>query len=180
LEDPIMTLSAKWTAVSFFALTALAAGTFAFAGCTVTSGNPTDTEGGAGNQPNPDSGVGTDGSTGVVCEGNKQTGRPLFSPACQAKLNAVCCTELKTCFDIVLSPVDGGLVDGGVVGTDNCDKYSDCIDVCTRKADGTPETDTAKIAACDLDCDQGTQQPVIDAYDAIVKCATDKANTECQ
>ena len=43
-----MTLSAKWTAVSFFTLTALAAGSFAFAGCTVTSGSPTDTEGGTG------------------------------------------------------------------------------------------------------------------------------------
>lgn len=179
-----MTLSAKWTAVSFFALTALAAGSFAFAGCTVTSGNPNDSEGGIGNPPNPDSSTGTDSSTSdggtdsatpVKCEGNKQTGGDLFSAACQAKLNEVCCTELKTCFDITLSPDDAG-----ARGTDDCNKYSACIDACTRKADGTPETDQAKVAACDNDCDTLTQDPVVKAYEAIVQCATDKANAECQ
>lgn len=176
-----MTLSAKWTAVSFFALTALAAGTFAFAGCTVTSGSPTDTEGGTGNPPNPDSGTGTDSSTGtdsavaVKCEGNMQSGGDLFSATCQAKLNEVCCAELKGCFNLVVNPTDAG-----TRGTDNCDKYSACIDLCTKKADGTPETDQAKIAACDDDCDLGTQPEVQTAYEAIVKCATDKANAECQ
>src|SRR4051812_18154228 len=99
-----MTLSAKWTAVSFFALTALAAGSFAFAGCTVTSGNPTDPEGGVGNPPNPDSGAGADTSTGdsavaATCEGNKQTSGDFVNAQCQAALNAECCAELKGCFN---------------------------------------------------------------------------------
>lgn len=171
-----MTLSAKWTAVSFFALTALAAGSFAFAGCSVTSGNPTDSEGGTGNPP-VDGGGGGDSSKSdaatATCEGNKQTGGDLFSPACQAKLNAVCCTELKTCFDIVPAAADGGTAD-------DCNKYSTCLDACTKKADGTPETDAAKISACQDDCDTLSEPAVITAYEAIVKCATDKANADCQ
>ena len=157
-----MTLSAKWTAVSFLALTAVAAGSFAFAGCTATSGNPTDTEGGTGNPP-VDS-----GTKAATCEGNKQTGGDLFSAQCQALLNANCCTELKGCFNLVVTANDAG-----TGGTDDCVKYSECIDVCSKKADGTPETDLAKVSACDDDCDKGTQPEVITAYEAIVKCASD-------
>lgn len=166
-----MTLSAKWTAVSFLALTAVATGSFAFAGCSVTSSNPTDTEGGTGN-PVVDSGKG-DAAVAVKCEGNKQTGGDLFSSACQAKLNALCCTELKTCFDIVPT-ADGGST------PDDCNKYSSCIESCTKKADGTPETDPAKVSTCDDECDTLSTPEVVTAYEAIVKCATDKANADCQ
>ncbi len=167
-----MTLSAKWTAVSFLALTAVATGSFAFAGCTATTGTPSDTEGGTGNPP-VDSGTKTDGAVAAKCEGNKQTGGDLFSATCQAKLNAVCCTELKTCFDIVPA------ADGGTT-PDDCNKYSACIDSCTKKADGTPETDPAKVDTCDTECDTLSEPAVVTAYEAIVKCATDKANAECQ
>jgi hypothetical protein len=167
-----MTLSAKWT-VSFLAVSAVAAGTFAFAGCTVTSGTPDNTEGGSGN-PTPDAGA-ADATPAAVCQGNKQTSGDFVNATCQAKLNAVCCTELKTCFDIVLTPDDAG------AGTDDCNKYATCIDSCKKNPDGgVPETDTTKIAACEKDCDALTQNTVIQAYDAIVACASLKANAECQ
>ncbi len=178
-----MTLSAKWTAVSLFAVTSVALGSVAFAGCTVTSGTPTTGDGGGTPITNPDdSGVVTTptdsgGDSAVVntCAGNKQTSGDFFSPACQNKLNAVCCTELKTCFDIV-----PGNDDAGQPGSD-CNGYSKCIDICTKKADGvTPETDQAKIAACDDDCDSLSTPEVINAYKAIVDCATAKASDVCQ
>lgn len=171
-----MTLSAKWTVVSFFALTSIAAGSVAFAGCTVTSGNPTTGDGGTPVvPPTGDSAVPAEdaGDAATVCEGNKETGI-FFSPACQSKLNTVCCSELKTCFD--LAP---GNDDAGQAGYD-CNAYAKCIDTCTKKTDGTPETDQAKIAACDDDCDTLTNPAVQAAYKAIVDCATMKASAECQ
>lgn len=168
-----MTLSAKWTAVSFFALTAVAAGSFAFAGCTVTSGNPTTGDGGGIPVTDPDSGVTTD-SGAAVCQGNKQTSGDFFSPACQAKLNAVCCTELKACFDLVPTADDAG-----TTGSD-CNGYSNCIDTCTKKTDGTKETDPMKVSLCDDDCDALSSKNIIDGYQAIVDCATAKAASECQ
>jgi hypothetical protein len=175
-----MTLSAKWTVVSFFALTSIAAGSVAFAGCTVTSGNPTTGDGGTEipNQPpaGDSGGGGTDSAPpAVTCEGNKQTSGDFFSPACQAKLNAVCCTELKTCFDL-----PAGTDDAGQAGYD-CNAYSKCIDTCTKMADGvTPEPDQTKVSACDDDCDTLTGTDVQAAYKAIVDCAVAKASAECQ
>lgn len=173
-----MTLSAKWTVVSFFALTSVAAGSVAFAGCTVTSGNPTDSEGGTViTNPTPEAGTGDAADSAVpvtTCEGNKQTSGDFFSPACQSKLNTECCTELKTCFDLVPTADDAG-----TTGQD-CNAYSKCIDLCTRKTDGTPETDPMKVSLCDDDCDALTGQPVITAYKAIVDCATQKAPDVCQ
>ena len=156
-----MTLSAKWTAVSFFTLTALAAGSFAFAGCTVTSGNPTDTEGGVGNPPNPpvDSGTRTDGATAATCEGNKQASGDFVNAQCQALLNANCCAELKGCFNLQIEQDAGG-------ATDNCDTFTNCSDICRR------ETDTVKQQQCQTECNASAPQNVQDAYDAIVACAT--------
>jgi len=174
-----MTLSAKWTAVSLFALTSLAAGSLAFAGCTVTSGTPTNGEGGTpitNPTPDGDSGTAADAAPAAnVCEGNKQTSGDFFNAACQNKLNAVCCTQLKTCFDIV--PVAD---DAGARGMQDCNAYSKCIDTCTKKTDGTPETDQTKISACDDDCDALSPQDVVDAYKAIVDCATANASDVCQ
>lgn len=173
-----MTLSAKWTAASFFALTALGAASFAFAGCTVTSGKVDDIEGGAGN---PDTGPkadgGTDGPVVNACPGNtKQTGK-FINDACQSALESACCAELTACFNIVPSAnADAG-------GADDCNKYSACIPKCRFKADGkTPETDDKLIAACQDDCDALTQKSVITAYEAIVKCTTNNpaSNTACQ
>ena len=116
---------------------------------------------------------GSDGG-GAVCEGSKQTSGDFFSPACQAKLNAVCCPELKACFDLVPTKDDAG-----ATGQD-CNGYSKCIDLCTKKTDGTKETDPMKVSLCDDDCDALTSQNVIDGYKAIVECATAKAASECQ
>jgi len=172
-----MTLSAKWTVVSLFAVTGVALGSIAFAGCTVTSGTPTNEEGGTviTNPPPPgDSGTADAADAAVVCQGNKQSGRPLGGDACQNKLNAVCCTELKTCFDIVPGNDDAGQP------AQDCNAYSECIDTCTFMADGkTPETDQNKIAACDQDCDTLTTPEVTQAYDAIFTCAKANASDVC-
>ena len=168
-----MTMSAKWTAVSFFALSALAAGSFAFAGCTVTSGNPDDFEGGTGNNPPVDSSTGdsstadsaTDGG-GAVCEGNKQTSGDFVNATCQAKLNAVCCAELKGCFNLVVDP-DGG-------ATDDCNKYAACVDF-AQKQPTQKEREDAQA-----ECDLVSPKSVQDAYGAIEECAVNKANAECQ
>lgn len=167
-----MTMSAKWTAVSFFALTALAAGSFAFAGCTVTSGNPDDIEGGTGN-PKPDASTGdsstaTDSSTPpAVCEGNKQTSGDFVNATCQAKLNGECCAELKGCFNLEVDADAGG-------ATDDCNKYASCVDFARKEA--TPAAQQAAQAECDL----ASPKAVQDAYDAITTCATAKASAECQ
>jgi hypothetical protein len=166
-----MTLSPKWTAISFFTLTtALGVGAFAFAGCTVTSG-PIDDDGGPFTNipPDDDSGaIGIDSSTpvdaGVVCEGNTQSSGDFISPACQQALNNSCCTELKNCFNQVIDP------DGGGGPTNDCNVYTECIDQANAITD-EQEHETA-LSECDL----GSPQSIIDAYNAIVDCAT--ANTD--
>jgi hypothetical protein len=174
LEEIVMTMSAKWTTVSFFALSALAAGSFAFAGCTVTSGSPDDIEGGTGN-PTPDSSTGDsstgdggtgDSSTAATCEGNKQTSGDFVNATCQAKLNEVCCAELKGCFNLEVDP-DGG-------ATDDCNKYAKCVDF--ARTQPTPQEQQAAQAECDLVSPKSVQ----DAYGAIEDCAVAKANAECQ
>lgn len=173
-----MTLSAKWTAVSFFALSALGAGSFIFGGCTVTSGKVDDVDGSTGN-PNTDSGSGdaADGSVVNACPSNTKQTTVFINAACQSALDTACCSELKTCFDIVPDQ------DAAAGGTDDCNKYSQCIPKCRFKADGTtPETDQTLVGKCQDDCDALTQKPIVDAYDAIAKCATEHpaTNTACQ
>lgn len=171
-----MTLNGKWTAVSFFALTAVAAGSFAFAGCTVTSGDPDDFEGGTGNPPGDSSTADTntgdastiDSSPPVACEGNNQTSGPFVNATCQAKLNEVCCTELKGCFNLVID------ADAGGGGTADCNKYADCVDFARAQPTQQEQEDAQK------ECDLNSPKSVQDAYDAITACATDKANAECQ
>jgi len=168
-----MTLSAKWTVVSFFAVTSIAAGSVAFAGCTVTSGNPVDSDSGTViTNPTPDGGGGD--SAVNACPGNTKQTSTFINAKCQAKLDSVCCSELTTCFDLTSGPDDAGTT------PQDCNGYTNCIDLCTRKTDGTPETDTMKVSLCDDDCDALTGQNVIDAYKAIADCATAKASTECQ
>jgi hypothetical protein len=167
-----MTLSAKWTAVSFFAVTALAAGSVAFAGCTVTSGTPSDIEGGTGVTPGTDSGAETstgDSSVAATCEGNKQTSGDFKSAACQAALNSECCTELKGCFNLVPDADGGG-------ASDNCDTYVKCVDLAQAQPTQAEKEQAQK------ECDLGAPKQVQDAYDAIVACATNHpaSNTACQ
>src|SRR4051812_13252550 len=118
-----MTLSAKWTAVSFFALTALGGATLVFGGCTVTSGKVDDIEGGSGNNttPDKDSGTPTDSSTHSACPGNTKQPVILINESCQSALETACCAELTTCFNIVNDQ------DAAAGGTDDCNKYSQCI-----------------------------------------------------
>jgi hypothetical protein len=140
----------------------------------VTTGTPSNIEGGAGITPGTDSGAETstgDAAVAAKCEGNKQTGGDIGSAKCQAKLNEVCCAELKTCFDIVLTPDDAG-----ARGTDDCDKYRTCLDTCLK----TYPTDQPKLDACDKDCVTLTQDPVVNAYNAIINCAKGPAAAACQ
>jgi len=177
-----MSSNAKWTAVSFFALAAMGAASVAFAGCTVTSGTPDNVEGGTNTntdsgKPTGDSSTG-DSSTGNACPGNTKQTTTFIKPACQKSLESECCAELTACFNIVPDTSDAG---GG--GTDDCNKYSQCIPKCSFKIDGiTPETDKNKIGACEDDCDLASSKSVITAYEAIVKCVTDKpaSNAACQ
>ena len=166
----------KWTAVSFFALAAMGAASMAFAGCTVTSGTVDNAEGGTGT--NTDSST-PPGDSSVppsqACPGNTKQTTVFINATCQKALEGECCSELTTCFNIVPDTTDGG-------GTDDCNKYSECIPKCRLKLDGTPETDDAKIGACQDDCDLASTKPVIDAYDNIAKCvaAHPDSNTACQ
>ncbi len=178
-----MTMSAKLTAVSVFALSAFAAGSLVFAGCTVTSGTVDNTDSGTvkpkadsgGETPQSDAGNPDAAPPAAVCAGSKQaTDVVFFGAICQSKLNEVCCAESKTCFDIVLKADPAG-----ARGTDDCNAFARCTDTCRTKKDGTPETDDAKIKLCEKDCEALTQDSVVKAYDAIFTCGADKANKEC-
>lgn len=156
-----MTLSAKWTAVTFSALTALGAGSFAFAGCTVTSGDPDNTEAGTGNNPPVDGGGGTDTSvvTPVACTGNtKQTTK--FAPAaCQAALDEECCAELTACFT---TPT--------VAATQDCNVFVSCVDDCNKPVDGGAPTE-AEVDKCIADfCLSNSPTEIAEAYNKIIDC----------
>ena len=156
-------MSAKLTAVSFLAITALAAGSIAFAGCTVTS-SPTNIEGGSGNPPvTGDSSTGTDSATppgAAKCEGNKQASGDFVNAQCQAVLNANCCTELKGCFNLEVDQDAGG-------ATADCDTYVKCVDLARKQPTMAEQEEAQK------ECDLASPKSVQDAYDAIVKCASD-------
>jgi hypothetical protein len=174
-------LNAKWTAVSFFGLAAMGAASIAFAGCTVTSGKLDDVEAGPGTKTDAgtltDSSTATDSPVGNACPGNTKQTTTFINAACQSALETACCAELTTCFNIVPDQ------DAAAGGTDDCNKYSQCIPKCRFKIDGvTPETDKAKIGACEDDCGLAAPKSVVDAYDAIAVCLTKSpaANTACQ
>lgn len=174
-----MTLSAKWTAVSFLGVTALAAGSFAFAaGCTVTSGNPDDIEGGAGTNTDssttPVDGSKPDSSVVNACPANTKQKGDIVDATCQRKLSEVCCAELTACFNIVPDGSGGG-------PTDDCNLFADCLTDCAKPAADGGVPSQAEIAKCQTDiCEVGAPKSVQDAYDAITTCATTKANIDCQ
>ena len=161
-----MTLSAKWTTVSFFALTALGAGSFMFAGCTVTSGDPDKSEAGTGNPP-VDGGGGTDTSTTpAACADNTQ--KTKFLPvACQAALEQECCTELKDCFNAT-----------GVTSTNDCNVFASCVDDCRAAKDGGTPTE-AEANKCITDfCVANSPAAIVTAYNKIVDCQELPAHTK--
>jgi hypothetical protein len=171
-----MSLSAKWTAVSLFALSALGAGLLA-AGCTVTSGNPDNTEGGTGNNPPVEAGA-SDTSTadtstpGNACPGNtKQTTK--FAPAaCQAATEKDCCNELIACFDIP-----------GVAAAEDCNVYAACLADCAKPADDGAAPTTQEIDQCQTDlCDTNSPSSVQMAHAALISCQTTKTDVSaaCQ
>jgi hypothetical protein len=176
-----MSLSAKWTAVTLFALTALGAGSLA-AGCTVTSGDPDNSEGGTGNNPPTEASTPADTSTGDgggpnKCPGNTQQKIVLTSAACQAAMEAECCAEITACFGATIDTTDAAAPQA------DCNIFAECIADCTKKPDGTPETDQQAIAKCQADlCDSSSPTNVQTAYDAMIKCQTDKqaTNDACQ
>ena len=169
-----MKLSAKWTTLSFFAVTALGAGSLLFGGCTVTSGKVDNIEGGPGNPP-VDGGGGTDTSTGdsgsATCEGDTKRTVKLHSDACQNALNANCCTELIACF-------------GQAVAADkDCNVYTSCIDNCKKPlGDGAAPTDAEFQKCANELCVANSPKSVVDAYNAILDCATahPASMTACQ
>lgn len=164
-----MISSAKTTAVSFLAATAL--GAAVFMGCTVTSGTSNDTDGGTQNNKTKDSGPGdgdadTDAGTpeagSATCE-TPQTS--FFQPeACQACLAKSCCLELKNCFNL---PGDDG------AGKVNCDGFKDCLDDCAKKPEAEQE-------ACNTECTDTLAAPgVEDAYKSIFACAEQSCAADC-
>ncbi len=174
-----MKSTTKWTAVSCLAFTAALAGSFAFGGCTVTSGTIND-DGGVGN-PRPDSGTDsstpdgdTDSAVANKCPSNtKQTIGPIVNATCQAALEDQCCTELTTCFNI-----DPTTEDAGAEALD-CNKFAKCIDQCDVAEDAGTDAGADK-EACQSECALAAPPSVVTAYDAIAACATAKANTACQ
>src|SRR3989442_1448908 len=122
-----MGFSMKWMTLPILATAALGA-TFAFGGCSVTSGTVDNKEGGTTTPPpgTPPPPPPPGGDGGEVCQGNGENtqSKTDFGPDCQACLEQSCCTELKNCFN--LPP---GQLDGGTTGVD-CNVYADCITKC--------------------------------------------------
>jgi hypothetical protein len=171
-----MTLSRNWIAVSSFAITALVVGGMASAGCSVTSGTVTDSEGGV-TTPEPDGGdqdtsvAVVDGSTNA-CPGNTGQTADLVSATCQSALNTECCTELTACFTMA-----------GVASTMDCNVYSACIADCKKPAtDGAAPT-PAEENDCDTNiCDLNASPAIQTAYTNLIACATSGAQSSaaCQ
>lgn len=164
-----MNSNAKTTAISLLAVAAV--GAAVFMGCTVSSGTVDDTDG--GNQPQRDGGSDEDTGTpddtdggAAVCE-SKQEGK-FINDTCQACVEAACCTELKTCFDLP-ADADNGKVD--------CNAYTECIDSVRDECSAKPTQE--EIDECFADCDLTAADGVQAAYDGIVSCAETNCATEC-
>ena len=162
-----MKLNIKWTALSFVACGTMAAGAFA---CSVSSGTVNDTDGGTSSTSSGSSSGSTTSSSGsssggtdsgpATCDNPRQ--KDKFSPAaCQECLDGKCCTELKTCFNIV-SP------DGGT--TIDCNAYTDCVADCENKDGGT---------SCIGLCKSAAEPGVVDGEQAIRTCAKTNCATAC-
>jgi hypothetical protein len=154
-----MKSSAKVTAVSFVAATAL--GAAIFMGCTFGSGTVDDTDGGT---QNPDSGrnetsTPTDGGPpgdSSACSTPTRT-FTIGSEACQACANTKCCGQQQACFGIAGDPD---------AGTTDCNDYNDCYVAAT-----TPDD----IAVCDLAASQGVPA----AYQQMLQCLESNCAADC-
>lgn len=162
----------KLARLSFFAVAALGAGAFAFAGCSVTTGTVDDNGGNgsnldSGTQPTEDGGsevdAGDDDASTALCTDNQQVNKPIVSDTCQACLDQGCCTQLTGCFNIAVSE------DAGVTPL-NCDGYAECVAQCASESDPT---------ACYEECDLATTQEIITAYDALVTCGASTCAADC-
>lgn len=167
-----MKVSAKWSTLSMFGAFAFAMGAATYTGCTVTSGEVDDFDGGTGTRLDSgtasDAGAtgdgGTEGTVGAFCEGLNQKNQ-LIDDACQACLEQQCCTDLKGCYNIT-------------PGTDevSCDDYVECV------SKNDCEIDPAADAGTDVcnGCRSVAAKGVVSAYNTVVDCALSKCKTECK
>lgn len=185
-----MNLSARWNRLSFLALTALAAGALAF-GCTVTTGDIDDPDGGNGSNTNgkdsggstndgsstdTDSSTDQDSDTPNACPDNQQPEEFVIqSAACQACAEQKCCSQLVGCFN--LDPGSSGDGDGGKNPTcaEYAEYYEGCIaDCATDNPDGGDAYDTCVTDTCRIG-----NPAIADAWEAVRNCAVDSCAAEC-
>lgn len=87
----------------------------------------------------------------------------FISPQCQSCLDAKCCDELETCFDLP----------AGDDGAYDCTNYALCIDDCTTISRKSSRD------ACYADCGDDSAKGVSDAYVDIEQCAVDHCMAAC-
>jgi hypothetical protein len=158
-----MNTSAKITAFSLLAASAL--GVAAFVGCSTTSSLSDDTDGGSrdsGSTTDDDASTGSF-TVGSICKTNTQVGK-FGSDSCQKCLENKCCTQLKGCFN--LAGIDAGQQQA------TCESYSDCTAECQQEA--TP----AAVKECQDLCDEATPT-FVQPYDAIETCGRSSCASEC-
>lgn len=151
----------------------LALSALGVAACTITSGTVDDT--GVRNQgpdiPTADSGdtdtdtdAGSDAATDspiLTCDANLQTVKPIVSAACQACLDANCCTQLTTCFN--KTGIDTSL-SGDCNEIQGC-YYNDCANSTDKPS-------------CIAGCDSGNPA-VSTEWSQVRSCGTTSCATEC-
>jgi hypothetical protein len=158
-----MNTSAKMTAFSLLAASAL--GVAAFVGCTTSSTLSDDTDGGTRDSGGPTGDGGTTGpfTVGSICKTNTQV-RAFGTLRCQECIENQCCTQLRGCFN--LPGIDAGQEQA------TCESYSDCTAECQQEA--TPQA----AKDCQDLCDEATPS-FVQPYDAITSCAETSCKAEC-
>lgn len=179
-----MNSSARWNRLSYFALAALTAGALAF-GCTVTTGEIDDPNGGKGSKVDKDSGT-PDDDSGTTTDPDATTPDPanecpdskqpddffIGSAACQACAEQNCCNQLTGCFSL-----DPG-VDGEGNPNPTCRDYADWYEDCAATCYETPDAGDDDIDACVDECRIGNPA-IADAWEAVRNCAIDKCAATC-
>ncbi len=172
-----MKFHAKWSTLSFLAATAFGMGAAVYTGCTVTSGEIDDFDGGTGTTIDSgtasdagDAGTAADAAPiGTVCSGLQQKAQ-LIDDACQLCLETTCCGQLKGCYNV--TPGDG---------TVNCDDYAACVDENSCELDpAKPSSDTdAGALLCD-GCRSAADPKVPPAFNEIFTCASQNCKAACK
>lgn len=177
-----MNSSAKFSVITLLA--SLALGVAAIQGCSVSTNSGSNPDTGGGIQPGtgdddddddnttPDSG--TDANPTATCEDSKQAKENEFAPeSCQTCMEGSCCTQLTTCFGLLVDSNGDGIHDA----TDDFDcndlyrcAYTDCVT--------DHPGDQAAQDACAQECvtDGNAPTAVLDALDAINSCGTTNCN----